>query len=416
MNMLEGVNGEEAPSRRKPLFLILGAVGGLLAVLVVVFMLQRSGAIYLGFLRGLAGGFPKDPAQALALLKNSQPSAYAFNSKVSLVKSGSLPAVGGVEGEQTAAEASGVMEGKYRGGDWRTSFNVQLANDYPITTLQGKAVRRDDRLYTFIDTLSLLQSDNAWREINSNEWVNTVVSLPFEALELAAVLGQARDGQFLGRNNLSIGSRSYDVAVYQFVADAFYDYRDAEFKEGRLLVWVERNSGVVVEYQLDQLLSNEAQGDFVFQSVWEIDPLVEVGEIALDEGVSPRTGTVLDLAAGLGFITVDSGPVDLTTPEGRDKKRTSDLLALKEALLEYKNQKGTFPVATTVDKTRESRILKSALVPDYIMELPVDPNDPKAYYGYTSDGFSFKLTSLLESSSTPGAKKADGFYYQEIHN
>jgi hypothetical protein len=415
MNMLAGLTDDQPKKKRGP-WLAVGIVGILLIISGgVVLWLQSSGTIYSAFLQRMVGGFPKSADQALVLIRQKLPTTYGISGQVSLIKSAALPKIGSEEAAQTTAEISGSMQGTQQNGNWQVSFNWQLASDYPVTTLQGEAIRLDDKHYVFLDTLSLLTTDNSWQEIESADWSKTAIATPFSAVELAAMLGRASAGEYLGQNSLTINDQSYSVATYQYKVDQAAEYQDATYKEGRLLVWVDRKTGQVVEYQLDELLDNAGLGDVVFQSVWVVDSAETVAEVALPKDETAKAGSVSSIAMGLGFIKASTNQ-DLTTPAGRDAKRLADMLALKEALLEIYQKQGTYPVATAIDKTNSSRVLKGALVPTYIASLPIDPQDPTAYYGYTSDGFSFKLTSIVEQSSSPGAKKGNGFYYQEVTN
>jgi len=416
VNMLAGLNDDQ-PKRKRGPWLVIGILGAVLVVgLGITLWLQSSGTIYSGIFQRLVGGFPKSADQALVLMRQNLPTSYGIDGQVSLVKSSQLPSIGEEEATQTTAEISGSVQGSLTDGNWQASFNLQLANDYPITNLQGEGIRVDAKRYIFLDTLSLLVADNNWQEITEADWTGTVISTPFSALELSSILGRASAGQYLGQNTLQVAGQSYNVSVYQYTVDQAADYKDATYEEGRLLVWVNRKTGEVVEYQLDERLQTASSEDVVFQSVWQINSAATVTEIALPEGETAINGSVSQIGLELGFIAVPTGEQDLATSAGRDVKRLADLLSVKEALQAYYQQTGKYPVASVLDKTNDSRVLSPSLVPTYIDGLPVDPQDPQAYYGYTSDGFSFKLTSIVEESTSTGAKQGSGFFYQEVTN
>ena len=415
MDMLAGLEDQSQPRRRRPWLTAIIVVGLLGVGLGVTLWLQSSGTIYNGALQKMVGGFPKSADQALVLMRQKAATTYGLSGQASLIKSTQLPTIGEDNSSSTTAEVSGSIQGSVTSGNWQVYFNWQLANDYPVTGLQGEAMRIDQKRYLYLDTLSLLVTNNSWQEITSDDWSRTAMSAPFEAVDLAGILGRASEGQYLGPNSLTVGEKTYSVAVYQYKVDQANDYADVTYKEGRLLVWVDRSSGQVVEYQLDELMTAGSLGDVVFQSVWVVDSSATVTAIALEDGVETKTGSISSIAMELGFITA-SGNGDLTTASGRDGQRRTDLLSIKEALAEYYTKTGTYPVSKSVDKTSDSRVLKAALVPSYLESLPVDPKGGTAYYGYTSDGFSFKLTSIVEESTAVGAKQGSGFYYQEITN
>lgn len=416
MNMLAGVDEPTAPRQRRPwltaliVVVVLGLLGG------VALWLQSSGTIYNATLQKIAGGFPKSADQALVLMRQKAATTYGLTGQASLIKSSQLPSVGSTDSASgTTAEASGTIQGGVIDGNWQVYFNWQLASDYPVNNLQGEVMRLDQKRYVYLDTLSLLVSNNNWQEITTDDWSKTAVSAPFAAVDLSGLLGRSSAGQYLGPNSLTVGDKTYKVAVYQYTVDQADDYQDVTYKDGRLLIWVDRTNGQVVEYQLDELMTAGSLGDVVFESVWTVDTSATVSAVALEDGAKPTSGSISGLAMELGFIKATSSS-DLTTASGRDTRRRSDLLSIKEALAEYYAKTGTYPVSKTVDKTNDSKVLKGALVPSYLGVLPVDPQDPKSYYGYTSDGFSFKLTSIVEDSATAGAKQGSGFYYQEITN
>lgn len=82
-----------------------------------------------------------------------------------------------------------------------------------------------------------------------------------------------------------------------------------------------------------------------------------------------------------------------------DNTRKTDLANLKAALKSYYQANQTYPISTTVQKTSDQSSVLSVLVPTYIAKLPVDPLSPASYYGYQSDGKTFKLTSALEDKT-----------------
>ncbi|MSU76321.1 hypothetical protein EXS54_02545 [Patescibacteria group bacterium] len=87
---------------------------------------------------------------------------------------------------------------------------------------------------------------------------------------------------------------------------------------------------------------------------------------------------------------------DLATAKGRDAKRKSDVLALNAALAQYHTEKGSYP------KTLQE------LVPDYLTELPKDPDSPKYTYRYQRVGNGYRLTCYIEENDYPDDRNSDG--------
>ena len=97
-----------------------------------------------------------------------------------------------------------------------------------------------------------------------------------------------------------------------------------------------------------------------------------------------------------------------------DAQRKTDLAKIKDALTKYYNDKNKYPVAAEIDHTNNKQgVLYKALVPTYFSVLPVDPKDPTWWYGYQSDGTTYKLWSLLENKSDSEGT-LDGQYYKYI--
>lgn len=90
----------------------------------------------------------------------------------------------------------------------------------------------------------------------------------------------------------------------------------------------------------------------------------------------------------------------LTPEEERDNQRIGDLNTLRDKLSLYHEAVGSYPVTDGTERilvsTVEDSVLYQALVPGYLLVFPVDPG-PVFYYGYSSDGISYELTSVLEN-------------------
>ena len=93
-----------------------------------------------------------------------------------------------------------------------------------------------------------------------------------------------------------------------------------------------------------------------------------------------------------------SGNSDSTVAT-RDQTRKADLKTISDALASYFKTKNAYPIAKNSEKiSATSGTLYSALVPTYTKSLPVDPMSGTYYYGYKSDGKTYELSAVLESS------------------
>ena len=93
----------------------------------------------------------------------------------------------------------------------------------------------------------------------------------------------------------------------------------------------------------------------------------------------------------------DEGPEnDLATAAGRDAQRKQDLGKIAEALLAFKETKGSFPAGL------------NELTPEYLDELPADPSSPRFNYRYKRTPQGFQVTSVLEQAGDPDDAAGDG--------
>ncbi len=98
-------------------------------------------------------------------------------------------------------------------------------------------------------------------------------------------------------------------------------------------------------------------------------------------------------------------PSTLTPEKERDNQRIQDTDNISTQLAAYYAANGTYPVTNgTVEKivagAGEDLAIVKALVPAYFVVLPTDPR-AGFYYGYSSDGSSYELTSVLEDNTRP---------------
>ena len=119
--------------------------------------------------------------------------------------------------------------------------------------------------------------------------------------------------------------------------------------------------------------------------------------------------------SGTATATPTSTPTN--TPQERDTLRKADLKKIQDALLAYKVKNGKYPSTSgVVEKTNaDSSSLKTALVPEFLASLPVDPSNPQYYYGYKSDnGSKCELTSVLEVKTDPDGEDIGGYWIYKL--
>lgn len=111
-----------------------------------------------------------------------------------------------------------------------------------------------------------------------------------------------------------------------------------------------------------------------------------------------------------GLIT--AAQADLATATGRDAQRKTDLASIAKALESYHSAKGNYPSVTVAEKISSSSVgtLGTALVPNYLTALPLDPGDPTNYYGYESGGTTYKLSCVLEDKTDASGKNVGSVY------
>ncbi|GEM_PF-5356861 len=105
-------------------------------------------------------------------------------------------------------------------------------------------------------------------------------------------------------------------------------------------------------------------------------------------------------------IEVPQNAVDPSIIKTPDQVRKADLATIAEALTRYAKERGSYPLALTVERTDQtSSVVAQALVPSYLAVMPKDVNTAH-YYGYTSDGKTYELSAVLEDSADPEGVKA----------
>ena len=104
----------------------------------------------------------------------------------------------------------------------------------------------------------------------------------------------------------------------------------------------------------------------------------------------------------------------------RDSKRIDDLDGLAATLSRYHNAFNSYPSTNgSIEKvfkdTMADSLLARELVPSYLSEVPTDPN-ATFYYGYSSDGSFYELTSLLENKDHAECLVSGNYCIRTIRN
>lgn len=421
--------GGEAASPRRRWVLPLIIVAMLVFVGGVMWGLQSSGTIYIPALASVAGGVPKDPARALTVMQSALTTAgsYSYESSVAVTFGSALPDITDTSNTTASAEATGTVNGQVTPDGSSSTFDFTLGADYPVVNLKGKTVVSGSTTNVYIDTLGLLQSNNTWRKLTSQEMTNHALSWPLVAGDLYKVLTDAGSGTFKGTTVLQDTAKT-PVAVYEYELTGLLTPADADLQQARLVVWVAKRTGKIQVAKVDGMIDTSL-GTVVVQQQLALSNFGQAEVAALPADASPVSTTYADLykAFGIGGVQTSDLPSGTTvtpgTPTGvvasstNDAKRLADLTTVKAALEQYKSDFGLFPLSKERSKSSDANfVLKGSLVPKYIAAIPTDPAGGASYYGYTSDGFSFTLTSVLDDKNSPGAIAGNGYYYQEVKN
>ena len=142
-------------------------------------------------------------------------------------------------------------------------------------------------------------------------------------------------------------------------------------------------------------------------AITRIDIALDFSDYGNDSSdyIIPATSTP---ASGSTSIGNGGGP---SVAQTRDSQRKIDLASIAKALESYHAKENKYPKVSGTEKiSNSSGVLYSALVPTYISKLPLDPNDPINYYGYESDGTTYKLSSVLEDKTDTSGTQVGGNY------
>ncbi|MGI6103388.1 MAG: hypothetical protein ACOYBJ_02080 [Patescibacteria group bacterium] len=108
----------------------------------------------------------------------------------------------------------------------------------------------------------------------------------------------------------------------------------------------------------------------------------------------------------LGDWLVARGLIARTPAAARDAERVADLGRIADALAHVATESHPYryPKVEGVVKLEESSEVGQALV-RVLGDLPTDPLAPTRYYGYASDGTTYRVTAVLEDADHPAGTK-----------
>jgi len=117
--------------------------------------------------------------------------------------------------------------------------------------------------------------------------------------------------------------------------------------------------------------------------------------------------------------TIDTTTATTTateTVQTRDAIRKKDLATIQTYLESYFNEKGLYPISSTIAKLNDStNSVVTALVPKYTSALPRDQQDPEYFYGYKSpNGKTYTLSARLENTADPEGKQEGALYLYTV--
>ena len=417
---------------RPPWFIPVISVSALVVVGIILLFLQSSGVIYAKFLASMVGGIPRNPEAALNVVRDAtlNGGTYEYTAIATIGFENKIPDIEADELPTSPSEASINFSGQADIDKVYAEFETNINSQYipTLSYLEGVYAKDGQNITTFLDLF--LSVNNSWRKMSQTEFKSYVVAAPFVGLQSINLIESATGsaGELIGQSELP--EKGVKTVVYKYPLENFIEPTDASIKDSQLAFWVNKRSGLIEVYQLDTLIETDV-GTILLSLQVTPEKYGEV-EVETASGSSGAvSGTLSDYYSDFGYgLPVDPTepePIGPTEPEPieptlptdsaatRDKQRTTDLNKIKTVLEEYKESKGTYPISKAVDRTNASTVLKGAIVPSYLSSLPVDPLEDKYWYGYTSDGYSFTLTSILEDTDSSGLQ-GDNVKYQEITN
>ncbi len=96
----------------------------------------------------------------------------------------------------------------------------------------------------------------------------------------------------------------------------------------------------------------------------------------------------------------------ISPEDDRDNQRINDIMNISAALESYASSnvktEGPYPETKGVEKISDesSAVFKQLNQDGYLKQILKDPLPDKYYYGYSSDGFAYELTAVLENKAS----------------
>lgn len=146
---------------------------------------------------------------------------------------------------------------------------------------------------------------------------------------------------------------------------------------GSVDVWISRSTNSLIKLSLDLTRSSD-KNKITFDALYDKSQVkneIKIPENIVDEVVTPKTP---------------------------DEQRKADLLTIAAALEKYKTAKGSYPISNGRERTDQlTSVLQLNLIPTYITKIPADSVVTK-YYDYSSDGVTYELSAVLDSTTDTG--------------
>ncbi len=361
--------------------LIVGAIG--------LYLGSEAGYLSLGIER--LWGISNRPQQALGT------AAAAIGSAASYTVEGDVSLTIGGSGEPTDRTVA-------------TQFRQQVVS--PLSELDSSWTVGPNVPHTVLGsrlaaggTVRIVaQSDEKTLFVRLNEgdqtlpWVKTdlaeLAAFKLQPLQWQALLQQlaaAPNGKRLGGKTINgVKAKGYQLqvpigTVLESVSPPLTSLGDVVTVD----VWLESRRG------LPQLLTvsgsiqtnGTVSGQLVFGSASGVAPL------ALPSADQVSAGSLGDWLEVNGIVGVQSAA-------SRDATRRSDLDTIAQALQAYAAAQTPFgyPITSGIVHLDTDPFVASALAP-YLATMPHDPQQPDRYYGYQSDGTTYRLTAVAEEGT-----------------
>ena len=266
-----------------------------------------------------------------------------------------------------------------------TSLGILSALDIDVRTI-------DNKIYLRLPALSILSSSakNKWLAIDMGQYKTKVTRDYF-----ADFLSVIKSGERLQEEDIK-GKNTYHFRVTLDKNKLNELYQEANIsKDPEFEIWVGKKDHQIYK----------AKGEIFIQEDVSNSQIIIKGQASLSNFnenfniEAPQKEEVYQ--EGINEILKSNFGIDYSA----DNVRKTDIKAIQILLEKYKVDNGKYPIVSEADKTNnKDGVLNQSLVPKYAKSLPIDPLDPKYWYGYVSDGQTYKLWCILENREDPEGK------------